>query len=113
MYLPVGISIQTGPLLAWLIEHALPAAAFKFQPCLLAGWLCSCCRRYKTQQFNSVASQTSGSLLLLAAISILIPTAAQQLGTGGGPAEAALDALVGAPMAADKVRSAVLRLAAC
>jgi hypothetical protein len=59
--------------------------------------------RYKTQQFNSVASQTSGSLLLLAAISILIPTAAQQLGTGGGPAEKALDALIGDPMPLDKV----------
>lgn len=59
--------------------------------------------RYKTQKFNSVASQTSGSLLLLAAISILIPTAAQQLGTGGGPAEKALDALIGAPMPLDKV----------
>lgn len=61
------------------------------------------CCRYKTQKFNSVASQTSGSLLLLAAISILIPTAAQQLGTGGGPAESALNALVGDPMPLDKV----------
>lgn len=59
--------------------------------------------RYKTQKFNSTASQTSGSLLLLAAISILIPTAAQQLGTGGGPAEKALDALIGDPMPLDKV----------
>lgn len=59
--------------------------------------------KYKTQQFNSVASQTSGSLLLLAAISILIPTAAQQLGTGGGPAEKALDALIGDPMPLDKI----------
>lgn len=72
--------------------------------------MCLCCAvpshvplRYKTQQFNSVASQTSGSLLLLSAISILIPTAAQQLGTGGGPAEQALDALIGAPMPLDKV----------
>lgn len=59
--------------------------------------------KYSTQKFNSIASQTSGSLLLLAAISILIPTAAQQLGTGGGPAEKALDMMIDAPMPLDKI----------
>lgn len=103
-------SIAFKPRVAWLAG----SASFVWQAgarkgpqaaCSLAGCVGMHCR-YKTQKFNSVASQTSGSLLLLSAISILIPTAAQQLGTGGGPAEAALDALVGAPMALDKVRSA-------
>eukprot|EP00775_Hariotina_reticulata_P009801 gene9801-9959_t len=37
---------------------------------------------YKVQHFNAVASQTSGSLLLLSAFGIIIPTAAERLGTG-------------------------------
>lgn len=40
-----------------------------------------CVGRFKIQRFNSVSSQTSGSLLMLSAISIIIPTAAQHLGT--------------------------------
>jgi hypothetical protein len=63
-------------------------------------------RRYKTQSFNAVASQTNGSLLLLSAISILIPTAAQQLGTGGGDdsgPDVLLDGLLGGGMPHEKV----------
>ena len=48
--------------------------------CFLVGGM-----RYKVQSFNAVASQVSGSLLFLTAISILMPTAAQQLGLSSGP----------------------------
>lgn len=66
-------------------------------------FLISC--SYKIQHFNAVASQTSGSLLLLSAISIIIPTAAQQLGTGGGgPDTTGLLGMLGAGMQEDKVR---------
>lgn len=59
---------------------------------------------YKIQHFNAVASQTSGSLLLLSAIGIIIPTAAQQLGTGGGETDAAgVMGMLGAGMGGDKV----------
>lgn len=59
---------------------------------------------YKIQHFNAVASQTSGSLLLLSAISIIIPTAAQQLGTsGGGPEQNGVLGMLGAGMGEDKI----------
>ena len=48
--------------------------------CFLVGGL-----RYKVQSFNAVASQVSGSLLFLTAISILMPTAAEQLGLSSAP----------------------------
>eukprot|EP00878_Enallax_costatus_P001697 GHUV01001852.1.p1 GENE.GHUV01001852.1~~GHUV01001852.1.p1 ORF type:complete len:445 (+),score=115.57 GHUV01001852.1:219-1553(+) len=59
---------------------------------------------YKIQHFNAVASQTSGSLLLLSAISIIIPTAAQQLGTGGHVSEGeGVLGMLAAGMSEDKI----------
>jgi hypothetical protein len=43
--------------------------------------------RFKTLRFNSLASQSSVSLLLLSAISIVLPTAALHLSMGGPDAE--------------------------
>jgi Ca2+/H+ antiporter len=60
--------------------------------------------RYKIQHFNAVSSQTSGSLLLLSAIGIIIPTAAQRLGTTGDEEGAAVLGMLAQGMAQDKVR---------
>jgi Ca2+/H+ antiporter len=62
-----------------------------------------CCRRYKIQHFNAVSSQTSGSLLLLSAIGIIIPTAAQRLGTTGDEEAAGVLGMLAQGMAQDKV----------
>jgi Ca2+/H+ antiporter len=59
--------------------------------------------RYKIQHFNAVSSQTSGSLLLLSAIGIIIPTAAQRLGTTGDEEGAAVLGMLAQGMAQDKV----------
>lgn len=40
--------------------------------------------RYKTQCFNQTASRASASLLILSAISIIIPTAAKSISVGRG-----------------------------
>lgn len=65
------------------------------------------CRRFKIQKFNACNSDTSGSLLLLSAISILIPTAAQQLGTGGGQPEEAggITGMLAQGLGMDKART--------
>jgi Ca2+/H+ antiporter len=60
--------------------------------------------RYKIQHFNAVSSQTSGSLLLLSAIGIIIPTAAQRLGTTGDEEGTAVLGMLAQGMAQDKVR---------
>eukprot|EP00882_Tetradesmus_deserticola_P003936 GHRQ01004161.1.p1 GENE.GHRQ01004161.1~~GHRQ01004161.1.p1 ORF type:complete len:493 (+),score=204.99 GHRQ01004161.1:145-1479(+) len=59
--------------------------------------------KYKIQHFNAVSSQTSGSLLLLSAIGIIIPTAAQRLGTTGDEEGAALVGLLAQGMPQDKI----------
>ncbi|WIA16600.1 hypothetical protein OEZ85_013267 [Tetradesmus obliquus] len=59
--------------------------------------------KYKIQHFNAVSSQTSGSLLLLSAIGIIIPTAAQRLGTTADEEGAAVLGLLGQGMAQDKI----------
>ena len=43
--------------------------------------------RFRTLRFNTLASQASISLLLLSAISIVLPTAALRLGMGGSEEE--------------------------
>lgn len=55
-----------------------------------------------------MSSQTSGSLLLLSAIGIIIPTAAQRLGTTADEEGAAVLGLLGQGMAQDKVRVRLL-----